>query len=217
LAYVPNGSSSYDDAAVNAGTQYFYRLTAINGPSSSPHSATTTVQFPGFVRGDFNLDGHLNSADIQPMLAALIDLNSYQSAHNLSTTDLAAIGDVNLDGQLNNADVQALLSLLIGGGGSAESASKSSEVPAALVVSPRTPIFWTLATGGDLTGNQHHEKPLPMRCDESNHHFVVPTKASITATDEFYKRFVFERLAITRRTIHFGTRDAAHDDLIDDL
>ena len=56
--------------------------------------------------GDFNNDGHVNSADIPAMLAALADLNGYQSSRGISNADLLAIADVNGDGTVNNADLQ---------------------------------------------------------------------------------------------------------------
>jgi phosphatidylinositol-3-phosphatase len=70
------------------------------------------------VRGDFNRDGHFDSADITAMLAALADLNVYKTTGNLSGIALLAIGDVNGDGVVNNADLPALLDLLKSGGNS---------------------------------------------------------------------------------------------------
>jgi Dockerin type I domain len=69
-------------------------------------------------RGDFNFDGHVTSADVQPMLAALTDLHTFQSNHNLSDADLLMIADVNADGIITNADLQALLKVLASGQGS---------------------------------------------------------------------------------------------------
>jgi len=69
--------------------------------------------------GDFNRDGHVDAADILPMMAALANLNGYNAAHsNLTDTQLLDIEDVNGDGVVNNADLQALLDLLNSGGGS---------------------------------------------------------------------------------------------------
>jgi hypothetical protein len=121
LAYLPNAATSYDDATVSAGTQYFYRVTAINGITTSSHSATANVPFPNFVRGDFNLDGSLTAADIGPMLSALTDLNVYTSARNLSNADLLALGDYTGDGFVTNRDIQPLLDAAAAvGGGSAD-------------------------------------------------------------------------------------------------
>ena len=44
---------------------------------------------------------------------ALADVNAYQSGHNLSANDVAAIGDLDGDGALTNADIQAMIYLLI--------------------------------------------------------------------------------------------------------
>lgn len=70
------------------------------------------------VHGDFNLDGHVNGADIPAMLAALAELNAYKSSNDLNDASLLSLGDVNGDGTVNNADIQALLTLLKSGGGS---------------------------------------------------------------------------------------------------
>jgi hypothetical protein len=67
--------------------------------------------------GDLNLDGHVDSADIQAMENALSNLNKFQFDNSLSSSSLLSIADVNGDGQVNNADLQALLSKLINGGG----------------------------------------------------------------------------------------------------
>ena len=46
------------------------------------------------------------------MLSALTDLNSYKTAHSLSSADLLTIGDINHDGKLDNRDLQKLLGLV---------------------------------------------------------------------------------------------------------
>jgi Dockerin type I domain len=74
-----------------------------------------------FSVGDFNFDGHVDAADIQTMIAALTDLNTYQTNNDLTPAELRTIADVNRDGVVNNADLQALLDLLKTGGGSADS------------------------------------------------------------------------------------------------
>ena len=68
--------------------------------------------------GDFDRNGHVNVADISAMLAALADLNAYQSANKLDEFQLLGIGDINGDSKFTNGDVQALLAFLISGGGS---------------------------------------------------------------------------------------------------
>jgi len=74
----------------------------------------------GFVlRGDFNLDGHVNTSDIAAMEQALTNLSAYEQSHgNLMDSQVTSLGDVNGDGKFNNADLQALLVKLKSGGGS---------------------------------------------------------------------------------------------------
>jgi hypothetical protein len=84
---------------------------------------------PGFIRGDFNNDGHVTAADISTMLAALVDLNAYKTAHRLSDADLLLIGDIDGSGALTNGDLNALIGLLRTGGGSIASVPE----PASLV------------------------------------------------------------------------------------
>jgi uncharacterized repeat protein (TIGR03803 family) len=71
--------------------------------------------------GDFNLDSHIDPADIPAMEQALANMSTYQTANGLSAAQLLAIGDINGDGVVNNADLQALLDLLNSGGGSSNS------------------------------------------------------------------------------------------------
>jgi hypothetical protein len=68
-------------------------------------------------RGDFNLDGTVTNADIQPMLDAMTNLASYKSAHGLSDTDLLALGDINGDNVVDSADIPAFLNQLAGNSG----------------------------------------------------------------------------------------------------
>lgn len=77
---------------------------------------------PALLAGDFNGDGHVNSADISAMEAALSNLSGWEAsetAKGLSSTQINGIADVNKDGVINNADLQALLNLLKNGNGSA--------------------------------------------------------------------------------------------------
>ncbi len=80
------------------------------------------------LRGDFNRDGHVTSADIAAMLVALTDLNAYKTARNLTDANLLTIADVDASGKVTNADVQALLTLLKNGGGSAAAVPEPSSL-----------------------------------------------------------------------------------------
>src|SRR5262249_46536822 len=78
-----------------------------------------TVQFDfvvsNLVPGDFNLDGARTTADIQPMLNALTDLNKFKTDNGLSDLDLLALGDFDNSGFVTNADIQPLLNFVVAG------------------------------------------------------------------------------------------------------
>ena len=68
--------------------------------------------------GDFNLDGHVNAADVTAALSALTDFTAYKTSRGMSTDDFLNVADVDMSGFVTNADLQSLLSLLASGGGS---------------------------------------------------------------------------------------------------
>ena len=70
--------------------------------------------------GDWDLNGQQTPTDIPVAMTALVDFNSYRSAHNLSAAQLLVLGDVNDDTRVDNADLSALLQLLIHGSGSGQ-------------------------------------------------------------------------------------------------
>jgi hypothetical protein len=72
---------------------------------------------PAVLPGDFNHDKVVDTADIQAMLTALTDLNSYQAARGLSDDALLLLGDLNGDHAVTNADLRPLLDLVAAGGG----------------------------------------------------------------------------------------------------
>jgi hypothetical protein len=116
-------------------TYSFYSVATDNvgNVEATPVSAEATTTVPYF-RGDANLDGHVNAADLLPMMMALTNLSGYQTSNGLSTTDLETILDVNQDGHINNADLQALLNMLLSGGGSSSPAvSRTTITPTPMV------------------------------------------------------------------------------------
>jgi hypothetical protein len=74
-------------------------------------NAAVTVNV-SFLKGDFNLNGSLDAADVSAMLRALTNRQSYQSSHELTNADFISLTDMNGDGELTNRDLQPLLDLL---------------------------------------------------------------------------------------------------------
>ena len=103
---------------------------------SSLTSLTLTAVPDPFHAGDFNLDHHVNAADVPAMLNALTDLNSYRAAMSLTNVGLLSISDINGDGQITNADVQALLTLLKSGGGSVDAVPEPASILLLALVLP---------------------------------------------------------------------------------
>jgi Dockerin type I domain len=79
-------------------------------------------------KGDFNLDGSVNTLDVQAMLKAMTDLNAYKSLKGLTDSQLISIGDINGDGFLTNVDLQSLLNQLHTGSGSAASVPEPQSI-----------------------------------------------------------------------------------------
>ena len=94
-----------------------YKLT-IGGKSYDLNFTKGTPNYSILVNavpGDFNFDGVLNNADMQAMLGALQDINSFKSANNLSDSNLLAIGDLNGDHAVDGADIPVMLNRLVAG------------------------------------------------------------------------------------------------------
>src|SRR4029079_6880415 len=68
--------------------------------------------------GDFNLDSHVNAADVTAALSALTDFAAYKTSRGMSTDDFLNVADVDLSGFVSNADLQSLIGILLSGGGS---------------------------------------------------------------------------------------------------
>ena len=65
--------------------------------------------------------------DIPAMLAALTDLNAYQTTKNLTGLQLVLLGDLNSDGSVTNTDIQTLLDLVANNGGGSARRSPRAE------------------------------------------------------------------------------------------
>ncbi len=70
------------------------------------------------LKGDVNLDGHVDADDLPAMLGALTDLNYYRTVlhPSLDDQDYLTVVDINSDGMVNNADIQPLLDGIANGG-----------------------------------------------------------------------------------------------------
>jgi hypothetical protein len=95
------------------------------------------------LRGDWDLNGSVNAADIPAMLTDLTDLSAYKISNNLDSNALLAIGDINGDGQITNADIQPMLDLV----GQAGHGSLSAVPEPATLVS----TVWAAAALGLVT------------------------------------------------------------------
>ncbi len=87
---------------------------ALTGDSGNFRFGVDNIQ--AIVRGDWNRDGSVTSADLQVMLNALTDLNAYKTTNSVDAKTLLAIGDFSGDGSVTNADIQPMLNLLASAG-----------------------------------------------------------------------------------------------------
>ncbi len=100
---------------------YMFALDPTNlGGANQTDQAAMGVLQPYFATrvGDFNHDGHVNSADIAAMMMALTNLQGFESTYGFNDAQVQIIGDMNADGKFNNADLQRLITFIKAGGGS---------------------------------------------------------------------------------------------------
>jgi hypothetical protein len=98
-----------------------------------PAESVTTLVLVKPQLGDLNLDGVVNLADLQTMLSVLKNESSYETAHNLTPVNLAALGDFNGDGVVNAADLSGMEQYLTSGTIGTDSTSTVPE-PATIVL-----------------------------------------------------------------------------------
>lgn len=130
LAPIYSSNHSYH-FVMNLGS-YSGTLTLGNGDGFVSDNSSTTwnislwpvqaVSSGPFLRGDYNRDFHVDTADIPVMLNVLSDLNPYKKILQYTDSQLLSIQDVNGDGRVSNSDLQALVGMLRTGGGSAAAA-----------------------------------------------------------------------------------------------
>ncbi|HEY2881442.1 MAG TPA: autotransporter-associated beta strand repeat-containing protein, partial [Pirellulales bacterium] len=108
------------------------------------------------LKGDFNQDLHVNSQDIDAMMAALVNLTNYAAgttsirSNNMvfDAPDLADVGDFDGDNIITNADLQGMLYYLQTGHGSASAIGGTSAVPepsSFILMGCVAPAIWLLA------------------------------------------------------------------------
>ncbi len=160
-----NASTVNPDGTINFNGYYgAYKLT-IGGKSYDLNFTKGTPNYSILVNavpGDFNFDGVANNADVQAMLAALQDLNSFKSANNLSDSNLLAIGDLNGDHAVDGADIPVMLNRLVSGNS-----------PAGV---PEPSAIWHLLISATFLArrslNRRRRSPRP-----SNWHPILPSQA----------------------------------------
>jgi GH35 family endo-1,4-beta-xylanase len=98
----------YGEYALKIGSQTYATVDFEKGPNDTPLETL-------WIKGDFNLDGKLTNADLQAMLNALKNQNSYQAANGMSNEEFNAICDINGDNVFNASDISTMMQLLTSG------------------------------------------------------------------------------------------------------
>ena len=75
-----------------------------------------SVYLTAALRGDMNLDGVVDTADVAPFVQALTNPAGYMGRFGVDETAMVALGDINQDGVFDTADVARLVRLLVGSG-----------------------------------------------------------------------------------------------------
>lgn len=87
------------------------------------------VRMNGITAGDFNVDNHVNAADILIGEGALTNTSSYRTTYGLTDNFLFnSVADLNGDGSFTGADLQKLLINLKNGGGSVSAVPEPATV-----------------------------------------------------------------------------------------
>jgi hypothetical protein len=95
-------------STVNGHTFTYTTVDFEKGPNDTPEETV-------WIKDDFDLNGKLDNGDLQAMLSALKNLNSYQSSHGMSNEEFNAICDINGDGVVNAADITTMEQLMASG------------------------------------------------------------------------------------------------------
>jgi hypothetical protein len=98
LATVSSTTLTYTDSGLSAGTNYTYKVQAIDAAGNTSNSASLATATPALKAGDLNGDGSVG----------LLDLSILLSHYGLSAT--ASEGDINGNGAVDLTDLSILLS-----------------------------------------------------------------------------------------------------------
>jgi hypothetical protein len=107
----------YGEYTLKIGGVTYATVNFAKGPNDTPLETL-------WVKGDFNLDGKLTSADVQAAINAIKSQNrvasgsliaGYQATHDMSNEEFLAICDINGDGYVNAQDLVTLQALLASG------------------------------------------------------------------------------------------------------
>ncbi|HTQ39407.1 MAG TPA: rhamnogalacturonan lyase B N-terminal domain-containing protein [Pirellulales bacterium] len=119
--------------SINASGLYLAPLSPVGSATARATSGAvsgTAAVVVAYLKGDVDLDGYRDAADVISLMRALSDLTAYQTNNHLSDDDLLAIADVNGDGSVTNADLQALQTLLRSGSSGGSGNLTEAGVPA---------------------------------------------------------------------------------------
>jgi Dockerin type I domain/PEP-CTERM motif len=109
---------TFDATQITSSAGPYFQMTVTFNSDWSPLDPYYADNFRLIGHGDLNGDGHVDTADIQTMEAALTNPTAWETTYGLSAANLTTIGDFNADGNFTNADLQGFLNYLIAGNGS---------------------------------------------------------------------------------------------------
>lgn len=124
-----SASSNIAHVVYNPGSPQWQWLGTNQLSYNLPAMSVTTLVLVKAQLGDFNLDGVVTNTDIQAMISALASPIGFETANNLTASNLLTLGDFNGDGALTAKDVQGLMNYLAGGNITGNGGGSTQAVP----------------------------------------------------------------------------------------